>query len=137
MLLDPRHAIDAGGCGRFRPRLGLGTAVETKAFADLKIEKAAVEAERRIVEADLGPVRYVATLLGACYQDALRSFILTMALLRDPAGVLLLLGVASARRTQHHCLRPASPSLAEAVLARCRSPRLAVALVRRGRAYQC
>jgi hypothetical protein len=38
--------------------------VEANALADLTIEKAAVEGERRTVEADLGPVRYLATLLG-------------------------------------------------------------------------
>jgi hypothetical protein len=40
-------------------------AVEAKALADLKIEKAVVEGQRRTVEADLGPVRYLATLIGA------------------------------------------------------------------------
>jgi len=39
--------------------------VEAKGLADLKVEKAAVEGERRKVEADLGPVKYLATLLGA------------------------------------------------------------------------
>jgi hypothetical protein len=39
-------------------------AVEAKALADLKIEKVAVEGERRTVEADLGPVKYLAALLG-------------------------------------------------------------------------
>ena len=38
--------------------------VEAKALADLKVEKAAVEGERRMAEADLGPVKYLATLLG-------------------------------------------------------------------------
>jgi hypothetical protein len=35
---------------------------DARALADLKIEKAAVESERRTVEADLGPVRYLAAL---------------------------------------------------------------------------
>jgi hypothetical protein len=65
--------------------------VEAKVLANLKIEKAAVEGERRKVEADLGPVRYLATLLGAGDQDVLRWFILVVALLLDPAAVLLLL----------------------------------------------
>ncbi len=39
--------------------------VEAKALADLKLEEAAVEGERRMIEASLGPVRYLATLLGA------------------------------------------------------------------------
>ena len=70
--------------------------VEAKALADVKIERAAVEGERRMVEADLGPVRYLATLLGAADQDVMRWFILAVALLLDPAAVLLLL--AATRR---------------------------------------
>ena len=46
--------------------------VEAKALADLKIEKAAVEGERRTVEADLGPLRYLATLLGQADEVVLR-----------------------------------------------------------------
>jgi hypothetical protein len=70
--------------------------VEAKALADLNIEKASVEGERRTVDADLEAVRYLATLLGAGDQDVLRWFTLVMALLLDPAAVLLLL--VSARR---------------------------------------
>src|SRR6266436_4045414 len=65
--------------------------VEAKALADLKIEKAKVDGDRKVAEADLGPVRYLATLLGAGDQDVLRWFILVIALLLDPAAVLLLL----------------------------------------------
>jgi len=50
-----------------------------------------------VVEADLAPVRYLATLLHAGDQDVLRYFILTVALLLDPAAVLLLLAAASGR----------------------------------------
>jgi hypothetical protein len=53
---------------------------------------------RRVVEADLGPVRYLATLLGADSETALRWFVLVVALLLDPAAVLLLLAASSARR---------------------------------------
>ena len=70
--------------------------VEAKALADLKIEKAAVEGERRTVEADLGPVKYLAILLGQADEVVLRWFILVVELLLDPAAVLLLL--ASTRR---------------------------------------
>jgi hypothetical protein len=59
-------------------------AVEAKVLADLKIEKAAVEGERRKVEADLGPVRFLATLVGADNETVLRWFILVVALLLDP-----------------------------------------------------
>jgi hypothetical protein len=72
--------------------------VEAKALADLKIEKAKVDGDRKVAEADLGPVRYLATLLGAGDQDVLRWFILVVAMLLDPAAVLLLLAATSARR---------------------------------------
>ena len=65
-------------------------ATET-ALADLKIEKAKVDGERKAVEADLGPVRYLATLIGTTDEVAMRYFILVVALLLDPAAVLLLL----------------------------------------------
>ena len=59
-------------------------------------EKAKVDGDRKVAEADLGPVRYLATLLGAGDQDVLRWFILVVACLLDPAAVLLLL--AATRR---------------------------------------
>jgi hypothetical protein len=64
---------------------------EGKALATLQVEKASVDGERRKVEADLGPVRYLAMLLGADRESALRWFILVVAMLLDPAAVLLLL----------------------------------------------
>jgi hypothetical protein len=64
---------------------------EAKALATLQVEKASVEGDRKMVEADLGPVRYLATLLGAGDQDVLRWFILVVACLLDPAAILLLL----------------------------------------------
>jgi hypothetical protein len=67
-----------------------------KVLADLQVEKASVEGQRKVAEADLGPVRYLATLLGAGDQDVLRWFILVIAVLLDPAAVLLLL--AATRR---------------------------------------
>jgi hypothetical protein len=70
---------------------------EAKALATLKVEKATADGERAKVEADLGPVRYLATLIGADSEAVLRMFILAIALLLDPAAVLLLLA-ASARR---------------------------------------
>jgi hypothetical protein len=67
-------------------------------LAALQVEKASIDGERKVAEADLGPVRYLATLFGAGDQDVLRWFILIVALLPDPAAVLLLLTAASARR---------------------------------------
>ena len=48
------------------------------------------------VEADLGPVKYLATLLGQADEVVLRWFILVVALLLDPAAVLLLLSATRA-----------------------------------------
>jgi hypothetical protein len=70
---------------------------EARALADLKIERAAVESVRRVVEADLGPVKYLATLLGVANEVVLRWFILAVALLLDPAAVLLLLAATRTR----------------------------------------
>jgi hypothetical protein len=72
--------------------------VEAKALADLKIEKAAVEGERRKVEAGLGPVRYLATLLGADNEAVLRWFILVVALARPGRGPFAAGGFVSAMR---------------------------------------
>jgi hypothetical protein len=51
-----------------------------------------------VAEADLGPVKYLATPLGADSETALQWFVLVVALLLDPAAVLLLLAATSARR---------------------------------------
>jgi hypothetical protein len=69
---------------------------EAKVLATIQIEKASIEGERKTVEADLGPVRYLATLLGADDQDVLRWFIAAVAMQLDPTAVLLLL--AATRR---------------------------------------
>jgi len=64
----------------------------------LQVEKAAIDGERKAVEADLGPVRYLSQLVGASDERVRRWFILAVALLLDPAAVVLLLA-ATARRT--------------------------------------
>jgi hypothetical protein len=62
-----------------------------KVLVDLRVEKARIEGDRKTVEADLGPVKYLATLLGTDSESALRVFILVVAMLLDPLAVLLLL----------------------------------------------
>jgi hypothetical protein len=57
----------------------------------LTVARARVGGERKAVEADLGPVRYLAALIGTTDEVAMRYFILVVALLLDPAAVLLLL----------------------------------------------
>ena len=79
-----------------RADLATQRTAEAKTLAGLQVEKAKAEGERRKVEADLGPVKYLAILLGAKDGDVLRYFILAVALLLDSAAVLLLL--AATRR---------------------------------------
>jgi hypothetical protein len=67
------------------------------ALASLKAQQAAVDGERRQVEADLGPVRYLAALIGTTDDETMRCFILAVALLLDPAAVLLLLAATRVR----------------------------------------
>jgi hypothetical protein len=93
--VESRITIQAGVVAdqqrKTRAELAAERVKEGKVLAGLQIEKAAVEGERRKVEADLGPIRYLATLIGANDQDVLRWFILVVAMLLDPAAVLLLL----------------------------------------------
>jgi hypothetical protein len=48
------------------------------------------------VAADLGPVRYLSVLLGSTDEDTMRWFILVVALLLDPAAVVLLYAASRA-----------------------------------------
>jgi hypothetical protein len=59
------HAADDERRQAKRNSLADKLTVEARALTDLRIERTAVESERRIVEADLGPVKYLATLFGA------------------------------------------------------------------------
>ncbi len=61
--------------------------IEAGKLASLKVEKAAVDGERKAVEADFWPVRYLATLIGASDDATTRGFVLIVALLLDPAAV--------------------------------------------------
>ena|SRR5258708_3721725 len=84
---------------RRRPRIELNPGAAWSLISApglLQVERATIEGERRTAEADLGPVRYLATLLGAADEVVFRWFILVVALLLDPAAVLLLL--AATRR---------------------------------------
>jgi hypothetical protein len=57
-----------------------------KTLAALKVEKASIEGQAKVADADLGPVRYLATLLGAGDQDVLQRFILVVACLARSRG---------------------------------------------------
>jgi hypothetical protein len=58
-ILTTRHIATPRHRSVERNNLADKLTVEAKALADLKIEKAAVEGERRTVEADLGPVNLI------------------------------------------------------------------------------
>ncbi len=67
---------------------------EGKALAALQVEKTAIAGERHMLRPIL---RYLATLLSQADEVVLQWFILVVALLLDPAAVLLLLGAARTR----------------------------------------
>jgi len=87
-----------GDQGPAREKLVHEREAAENALANLRIEKAKVDGERKAVEADLGPVRYLATLLGSTDEQTMRYFILIVALLLDPAAVLLLLAATHGGR---------------------------------------
>jgi hypothetical protein len=71
---------------------------EAQALASLQIEKAKIDAQRRRAEADVGPVRYLAELIGAPTSDLERPVrLLTLALVAvlDPMAVALLLAAGA------------------------------------------
>jgi hypothetical protein len=71
---------------------------EAQALANLRVEKAKTDAERRRAEADVGPVRYLAELIGMPATDLERSVrLLTLALVvvLDPMAVALLLAAGA------------------------------------------
>jgi hypothetical protein len=71
---------------------------EAQALAALRIEKVKTDVDRRRAEADVGPVRYLAELIGMPATDLERSVrLLTLALVAvlDPMAVALLLGAGA------------------------------------------
>jgi hypothetical protein len=64
--------------------------------ATIRAIQAAIDGEHRTVDAELGPVKYLATLIGADDEAVMWCFILLVALLLDPAAVLLLLAATRA-----------------------------------------
>jgi hypothetical protein len=78
-----------------------------RVLTDLKVEKAKIKpspgkkeedgSKAKAVDAELGPVQYLAALIGADSESVLRGFILVVALILDPLAVLLLLCAAPPR----------------------------------------
>ncbi len=90
-------ATTGGDQGPARERLVHEREAAEPMVATLRVEKAKVDGERKALEAALGPVRYLATLVGATEETTMRYFILIVALLLDPAAVLLLLATTHGR----------------------------------------
>jgi hypothetical protein len=65
----------------------------------LQVESAALDGQRKLVAADLGPALDLATLLGVDPAAMTRAFILLVAMLLDPATVLLLMAATALRRS--------------------------------------
>ena len=82
-----------------RIRDGLVTAREKAAdtLVELRADRAKLEGERARVEASTGPIRYLAAMVGADTETAVRWLILLMVLCCDPAAIALT--VAASRRT--------------------------------------
>ena len=70
---------------------------EAATLVSLRGDQAQVQAESRKVEADIGPLRYAATLIGLGDEQAIRWLILLMVLTCDPMAIVLVVA-ASARR---------------------------------------
>jgi hypothetical protein len=71
---------------------------EAQTLASLQIDKARIDAQRRRAEADVGPVRYLAELIGMPATDLERPVrLLTLALVAvlDPMAVALLLAAGA------------------------------------------
>jgi hypothetical protein len=67
---------------------------QAQALASLQIEKAKIDAQRRRAEADVGPLRYLAELIGAPATDLerpVRWLTLALVAVLDPMAVVLLL----------------------------------------------
>jgi hypothetical protein len=86
----------ASGHAAAPPRPAMYSAVLCNPTA-LQVEKAGILGQSKIAEADLGPVPYLAMLLGQPDESVMRWFILAVALLLDPSAVLLLLAAAKTR----------------------------------------
>jgi hypothetical protein len=70
------------------------TLIETQA------ERAALTAERTRVEAAMGPVQYLAVMIGTDAETAVRWLILLMVFCCDPAAIALTIAVAGARKSR-------------------------------------
>lgn len=96
------HAVSAMNLAeqqrRNRADLVAARARESATLVSLQVERAAVEGARAKAAADLGPVKYLSAIVGVSDDVAMRAFILAVALLLDPAAVILLLAASRGKR---------------------------------------
>jgi hypothetical protein len=72
---------------------------------EMQAQRAALTAERERVEAAMGPIQYLAVMVGTDAETALRWLILLMVLCCDPAAIALTIAVAGAGES-----RPGRPA---------------------------
>jgi hypothetical protein len=75
----------------------------TAALVGLQTQRAALAGERSRIEASAGPIQYLAMMVGAAPEVAVRWLILLMVLCCDPAAIALTVAAAGSRgeRTRH------------------------------------
>ncbi|NOJ38402.1 hypothetical protein [Bradyrhizobium australiense] len=70
----------------------------TATLVGLQAQRAALAGERSRIEASTGPIRYLATMVGAAPEAAVRWLIMLMVLCCDPAAIALTVAAAASRR---------------------------------------
>jgi hypothetical protein len=103
----------AGDQRRNRGELALQRTEAARALATLQVEKAGIAGQRTVAEADLGPVKYLAILIGVSDEVVMPWFILLVACLLDPAAVVLLCAAARARWSTAASMAMRSPPALE------------------------
>src|ERR1700689_3336412 len=96
-LADRQRAVRDGLNGQRR--------AATASLIEMQTQRAALTAETSRVEAAVGPVRYIAIMLGTDAETVVRWLILLMVLCCDPAAIALTIAVAGARSPQVKCQR--------------------------------
>jgi hypothetical protein len=88
---------------RARSELAAARLREARTLAELHGQKARLEAQRRHLAAEVGPIRYLAQLIGGTDADlerAVRLLTLAIVLVLDPLAVVLLLASGSGSRRE-------------------------------------
>jgi hypothetical protein len=94
---------------RARSELAAARQREARALADLHAQKARLEAQRRRLAAEVGPIRYLAQLIGgpdADLERAVRLLTLAIVLVLDPLAIALLLASGSGSRRKEESGSP-------------------------------